>query len=128
MGWAMAHGCARAGASIPRGYRQLARRPHPAGGLRSRARGGDTLLCLHGGSAIAEARWYEYWAPRGRRVMAHKPSAVQLVLGAKHRIPVPINTARLELRPFRESDIDGIAQLLADYEATRFIGGVKSRD
>ena len=60
--------------------------------------------------------------------MAHKRSTVQLLLGARHQIPVPINTARLELRPFRESDIDGIAQLLADYEATRFIGGLKSRD
>jgi RimJ/RimL family protein N-acetyltransferase len=60
--------------------------------------------------------------------MAHKRSTVQLLLGARHQIPVPINTARLELRPFRESDIEGIAQLLADYEATRFIGGLKSRD
>jgi RimJ/RimL family protein N-acetyltransferase len=60
--------------------------------------------------------------------MIQKHSAVQLLLDPKHAIPVPIVTARLELRPFRESDIDGIAHLLADREATRFIGSVKSRE
>jgi|SRR6516165_3766722 len=45
----------------------------------------------------------------------------------KREIAVPILTPRLELRPFQESDVDGIAELLADREATRFIGSVKSR-
>lgn len=55
-------------------------------------------------------------------------SAVQLLLEgtARRKIPVPITTARLELRPFTESDTDGIASLLADSETTRFIGDVKS--
>jgi [ribosomal protein S5]-alanine N-acetyltransferase len=62
--------------------------------------------------------------------MNQERSAVQLLLDAsvKYSIPVPIVTARLELRPFRESDVDGIARLLADHEATKFIGSVKSRD
>lgn len=47
---------------------------------------------------------------------------------AKCEIKVPILTPRLELRPFNESDIEGIAALLADREATRFIGSVKSRE
>jgi len=57
-------------------------------------------------------------------------SAVELLLeGATRRqIPVPIVTSRLELRPFSESDTDGIANLLADSETTRFIGNVKSRE
>jgi len=38
----------------------------------------------------------------------------------KREIAVPILTPRLELRPFQESDVDGIAELLADREATRF--------
>jgi len=56
--------------------------------------------------------------------------AVQHMLNttAKCEIRVPILTPRLELRPFNESDIEGIASLLADREATRFIGGVKSRE
>jgi RimJ/RimL family protein N-acetyltransferase len=55
--------------------------------------------------------------------------AVQQLLhtNIKREIEVPILTPRLELRPFRESDVDGIAELLADREATRFIGSVKSR-
>jgi len=44
------------------------------------------------------------------------------------KIPVPLVTARLELRPFQESDVEGIAELLADREATRFIGDVKTHD
>ena len=52
---------------------------------------------------------------------------VQLLF-EKRRIPVPIVTERLELRPFRETDVDGIAELLADPEATRFIGDVRSRE
>lgn len=62
--------------------------------------------------------------------MNHRRSAVRLLqdANAKVSIPVPIATARLELRPFLESDIDGIAQLLADAEATKFIGNVKSRE
>jgi len=47
---------------------------------------------------------------------------------AKREIQVPILTPRLELRPFHESDIEGIAALLADREATRFIGSVRSRE
>jgi len=47
---------------------------------------------------------------------------------ARREIDVPILTPRLELRPFRESDVDGIAALLADREATKFIGNVKSRE
>ncbi len=43
-------------------------------------------------------------------------------------VEVPILTPRLELRPFQESDVDGIAGLLADHKATRFIGNVKSRE
>ncbi len=39
---------------------------------------------------------------------------------------VPIFTPRLELRPFQASDVDGIAELLADREATKFIGNVRS--
>jgi [ribosomal protein S5]-alanine N-acetyltransferase len=55
-------------------------------------------------------------------------SAVRLLLDASARreIPVPIVTERLELRPFHETDIDAIAQLLTDREATRFIGDVKT--
>jgi RimJ/RimL family protein N-acetyltransferase len=52
----------------------------------------------------------------------------QLLHATKTQIQVPILTPRLELRPFLESDIDGIAELLADREATRFIGNVKSRE
>ena len=40
---------------------------------------------------------------------------------------VPILTRRLELRPFAASDVDGIADLLSDPEATKFIGSTKSR-
>jgi RimJ/RimL family protein N-acetyltransferase len=61
--------------------------------------------------------------------MTRIDSAVQQLLHAntKREMKVPILTPRLELRPFRESDVDGIAQLLADPEATKFIGNVKSR-
>src|SRR5215472_6000931 len=56
--------------------------------------------------------------------------AVQRMLHttAKCEIRVPILTSRLELRPFNESDVEGIAALLADREATRFIGSVRSRE
>ena len=62
--------------------------------------------------------------------MSPRDSAVQLLLegGPKRQIPVPILTSRLELRPFSETDTDGIAHLLADSETTRFIGNVKSRE
>jgi RimJ/RimL family protein N-acetyltransferase len=62
--------------------------------------------------------------------MSPTDSAVQLLSlsGARRAIPVPIITTRLELRPFKEADTDGIAQLLADREATRFIGDVKTRE
>ena len=39
-----------------------------------------------------------------------------------------IDTARLTLREWRESDLDAFAALWADEETARFIGGVKSRD
>ena len=42
------------------------------------------------------------------------------------RIPVPIHTERLLLRPFEAADVQGITALLADPETTRWIGGVKS--
>ena len=51
-----------------------------------------------------------------------------LHMTAKREMRVPILTPRLELRPFQESDIEGIAALLADREVTRFIGSVKSRE
>ena len=41
---------------------------------------------------------------------------------------MPILTSRLELRPFRETDVHSIAQLLADPEATKYIGDVRSRE
>ncbi len=53
----------------------------------------------------------------------------QLLRGTvKAKIEVPILTARLELRPFQASDVHGIAQLLADPEATKFIGNTKSHN
>lgn len=58
--------------------------------------------------------------------MTHAHYVTQL-LASKCSIPVPLTTRRLRLRPFEESDIDGIAALLADPEATRFIGNVRSR-
>jgi RimJ/RimL family protein N-acetyltransferase len=39
-----------------------------------------------------------------------------------------VSTARLTLRPFRESDLDAWAGIVADEETTEFIGGVKSRE
>jgi [ribosomal protein S5]-alanine N-acetyltransferase len=53
--------------------------------------------------------------------------AVKL-LSEKRAVPVPIMTTRLALRPFRESDTDGLTQLLTDHEATKYIGNVRSRD
>jgi [ribosomal protein S5]-alanine N-acetyltransferase len=56
------------------------------------------------------------------------PVVRQLLHGdMKPDMQVPILTPRLELRPFQASDVDGIAELLADREATKFIGSVKSR-
>jgi len=62
--------------------------------------------------------------------VAAPDSAVQLLYNASgmRSIPVPIVTARLELRPFQETDIDGIVLLLTDREATRFIGDVRTRE
>lgn len=55
------------------------------------------------------------------------PSNLQVLgIKPKHAFVVPILTARLELRPFRETDIHSIAQLLADPEATKYIGDVRS--
>ena len=56
------------------------------------------------------------------------PSVHALTANLKNAMSVPILTARLELRPFRETDVDSIAQLLADPEATRYIGDVRSRE
>lgn len=38
-----------------------------------------------------------------------------------------LETARLVMRPPREEDLDGWAELMADEEASRFIGGAMSR-
>lgn len=54
--------------------------------------------------------------------------AVDVLCGVRARVPVPCATSRLELRPFREEDVDRISQLLADSEATKYIGGTKSLD
>jgi RimJ/RimL family protein N-acetyltransferase len=73
--------------------------------------------------AIADARWI-------REMPLNIKSAVELVTATDgtHRFSVPIRTTRLELRPFRESDIDCIASLLGNPQATQFMGGVLSRD
>jgi RimJ/RimL family protein N-acetyltransferase len=57
-------------------------------------------------------------------------SAVQLLINGTgtRSVPVPIVTARLELRRFQEADIDGIVRLLTDREATRFIGDIRTRE
>jgi RimJ/RimL family protein N-acetyltransferase len=61
--------------------------------------------------------------------MARIDTVVSQLLHAKIKpqMRVPIFTPRLQLRPFESSDVDGIAELLADEEATKFIGSVKSR-
>jgi len=43
------------------------------------------------------------------------------------RLAVPIRTSRLELRPFDQGDVAGLAALCADPEATQWTGGVKTR-
>lgn len=55
-------------------------------------------------------------------------SAVDALCGLSTitRIPVPYETKRLVLRPFGEEDIERFAGLMADPEATAFIGGPKS--
>lgn len=55
-------------------------------------------------------------------------SAVEALCGSSTsaRIPVPCLTARLELRPFREDDIERFSKIMADQQATQFIGGPKS--
>jgi RimJ/RimL family protein N-acetyltransferase len=54
-------------------------------------------------------------------------SAVEALCGTSSpRIPVPCITDRLELRPFREEDIERFSALMADREATAFIGGARS--
>jgi hypothetical protein len=55
-------------------------------------------------------------------------SAIDLVAEPLPRaqVSVPIRTPRLELRPFSVGDSASIAGLLADPEATRWIGGVKT--
>ena len=39
-----------------------------------------------------------------------------------------VSTDRLVLRPFTEEDLDGWADIVADEETARYIGGVQSRD
>jgi RimJ/RimL family protein N-acetyltransferase len=60
--------------------------------------------------------------------MTHATSAVDALCGAypPPRIPVPCVTSRLELRPFREEDIERFSGFMADREVTKFIGGAKS--
>jgi len=55
-------------------------------------------------------------------------SAIDLIRNpsGEARIPVPIRTPRLLLRPFEAADVEGITVLLSDPETTRWIGGVKS--
>jgi ribosomal-protein-alanine N-acetyltransferase len=53
-------------------------------------------------------------------------SAVDVLCASPARIEVPCITDRLELRPFREVDIEDFSGLMADQEATKFIGGPKS--
>lgn len=55
-------------------------------------------------------------------------SAIDLVKNCPDfpRLPVPIHTARLCLRPFAEEDTAAIAALLADADTTQWIGGVKT--
>jgi RimJ/RimL family protein N-acetyltransferase len=41
-----------------------------------------------------------------------------------HRLEVPVlETERLRLRPFREADLDGYAEVCADPEVMRYLGG-----
>src|SRR5437763_17174745 len=47
---------------------------------------------------------------------------------ACHRLPVPIVTPRMELRPFQQSDADSIVGLLTNPQATQFIGGPLSAE
>jgi RimJ/RimL family protein N-acetyltransferase len=42
-------------------------------------------------------------------------------------VPLEIETERLRLRQFRESDLDDLARLNADKDFSRFFGGPKSR-
>lgn len=55
-------------------------------------------------------------------------SAVELLgeTSTRRYLRVPIVTARLELRPFRETDVREITELLGDSEVTRYMGHVKS--
>ena len=55
-------------------------------------------------------------------------SAIDLLRNpsGKARVPVPIRTPRLLLRPFEDADVQGIVAMLGDPETTRWIGGVKS--
>lgn len=42
---------------------------------------------------------------------------------SNRQLSVPITTPRLELRPFVDSDVEGIVRLLTNPQATQFIGG-----
>lgn len=52
----------------------------------------------------------------------------RLTHSGKRHLPVPISTARLELRPFVDSDTDSIVRLLTNPVATQFIGGALTAD
>jgi RimJ/RimL family protein N-acetyltransferase len=53
----------------------------------------------------------------GIELMSHAPIA---------RLPVPLITPRLQLRPFEPGDVARFSALLADEDTARWIGGVKT--
>ena len=57
-------------------------------------------------------------------------SAVEVIGQVEYRAlhPQELQTNRLLLRPFSESDAEGLAHVLSDGETARFIGGPKPRD
>jgi len=56
-------------------------------------------------------------------------SSVEALCGAGTgtRLPVPVVTQRLTLRTFQEDDADSFSELMSDADATKYIGGTKSR-
>jgi RimJ/RimL family protein N-acetyltransferase len=56
-------------------------------------------------------------------------SAVEALCGAatSPRLRVPVATERLILRTFEEADADSLSELMGDGDATKYIGGTKSR-
>jgi [ribosomal protein S5]-alanine N-acetyltransferase len=53
----------------------------------------------------------------GIELMSHAPNA---------RLPVPLITPRLQLRPFEPGDVARFSALLSDEDTTRWIGGVRT--